>query len=309
MSDSNTPVAPDTDDLEAFEDLFHGEDTPEAPEDAEEQDDATVNDEDDSLAEDDSEDEQDDDGQEPAPKKNRFQERINDLTAKAKDAERREKAWEDKYNELLSKSESKPQPKVETADGAPTPDDKLEDGSDKYPLGEFDPAFIRDLTRHTINEESAKAEAEQAEREKENERKAAEAQLVNEWTGKLEASKERYPDLLEKNEALVETFADIEEGYGEYLATTIMQMDHGVDVIYFLANNPVEAKRIVSLGPIKATVALGRLESQFFESADKKKVSQAPEPPITNRGNSARKAIPADTDDLDAFEAEFYKKK
>ena len=76
----------------------------------------------------------------------------------------------------------------------------------------------------------------------------------------------------------------------------------------------LEAKRIVDLGPTKAALALGRIEARFANAANPKaapKVSKAPTPPARlNRGSAqAMPDVPGDTDDLDAFSRQFFKKR
>lgn len=328
-------VDPNTDNLDDFSALFHGEakeleEVKDAtPESAEDEDGSVTPEgetdaEDDALVEtdDDATDEAEDDGdtdapEPPAKKKSRFQERIDELTNRAKEAEARERETARKVEEILAREKAKetaakPEPKADVE--GPTPDDLKEDGSEKYPLGEFDPAYIRDLTRFTISQETERAKAEAAQEAEQRKVQEAQAQLATEWSGKLESATERYPDLLEKNAALESTFRDIEPQYGEYLATTIMSMDYGPDVLYYLGNNVEEAKRIAASGPLKATIALGRLEAKFADAAAEKqlqkpKVSKAPVPAPVNKGTAVNKTVAPDTDDLDAFSAMFFAKK
>lgn len=245
----------------------------------------------------------------PKPvKKDRFQERINELTAGKREAERQ-------LQEALSKLESKttPESKTDPAQG-PQPTDTLEDGTDKYPLGEFDPLYIRDLTKHTLTAESYAMKQAEARENEQRQADAQKAELQTQWQTKLEPAKERYPDFEEKGEQLLSTFDGIDQAYGEYLASTIMSMDYGTDVLYHLANHPELAETIVKSGATRATIALGRLESMFIKDADevektRPKVSAAPPPPPQNKGTSTARSVPADTDDLDAFETAFFQKR
>lgn len=337
---ANEPVAADTDDLDAFTNLLYGkaeeavveeevkEESPESddsntdeavdgnPDDADET--PEVEDEDDS-SDAEPEDEADDDGQEvklAGRKKKTAQERISEITAKLREAERREA---DALRRLTEReaAEDNPQKEQKTdtlEDGAPDPDATLEDGSVKYPLGEFDPTYIRDLTKFTIRREQEEARREDQEAAIRAQEETARRELITEWEGKLETATAEYPDLRTKAASLEDTFVDLDQGYGEYLATTIMSLDKGPDVLYYLANNLNEAQKIVDMGPAKATLALGRLEAQFIkdEKGEVKKVvkeSKAAPPPPRNRGGTASVSINGDTDDLDAFEKAFYKKK
>ena len=198
-------------------------------------------------------------------------------------------------------------------------DDKNEDGTDKYPLGMFDEAYQDDRFNY-MKEKFIAEQREALEREaQEAETRRAQEALTNSWNEKLDPARERYPDFNEKGENLLETFADLDPAYGEYLTAMIMSMDYGPDVLYFLSNNIDEAERIVKLGPQGATIALGRIEARFDRASDedgeretkpRPKVSKASPPPPRNRGsNAALPEVTDDTDDLDAFSAKLFKKR
>ena len=139
---------------------------------------------------------------------------------------------------------------------------------------------------------------------------------MTEWQGKLEdAIETKYPDMLERNLELQETFVDLDPDYGSYLANVIMSMDRGTDVLYYLGSNIEEAKAIAAMGPTRATIALGRIEARFTDSEEpepvkKVKVSKAPVPPATlNKGGSATMPVSHDTDDLEAFERKLFSRR
>lgn len=253
----------------------------------------------------------------PKPKKNRFQERIDEVVGKQREAERKAEELERRLTEALQKLEKNPEPtpKKEEVKG-PKATDLNEDGTEKYPLGEFDPTYIRDLMRYTLDEET-KIRQENAKKEEEaRAREEAQAELQASWNEKLVPAKERYPDFVEKGEQLLGTFEGIDEAYGNYLTTTIMDMEYGPDVFYYLANNVDEAQKIVQSGAKKATIALGRLEAKFAAAEEEKqrarpKVSQAAPPPEhLNKGTSvARPSIRGDEPNLDDFAAAFFKKR
>jgi hypothetical protein len=335
--EDNTPVVEDGEQsLDDFATEFFGQkaeqpeqaSSEESEEDAPLEDDANTEDtttEDDALAENEDENREDagegDDEPEAKPKKNRFQERIDELTAGRREAERKLQEAMERLTALENKAEPQttktntPSQKGVTQDGTPSPNDQNEDGTDKYPLGEFDPKFAADVVRHTLQverdimNEQLRQEAEQKAMDEQQ------AALQSSWNDKLNPAKERYPDFTKKGELLTETFENIDQAYATYLTSTLMSMDYGPDVLYYLANNLDEAQKIVQSGPTKATITLGRLESKFADADDTKqkarpKVSNAPNPPAhQNKGSAtARASIAPDTDDLDAFTKEFYKR-
>lgn len=331
-TETNITVEPISDDLDTFAAEFFGQNnaTPEPAssdkekiEDDKESDasktDATHEEGDDDTTPTDDEtdetegDEEEGDKPEPKPKKNRAQERIEELNKKYRETER-------KLQELQAKLEQKeqtpaPTPEKQAENTKPSPTDTNEDGTDKYPLGEFDPAYILDLTDYQFEARVKAYEAKQAEQASQSQADEARAHLTANWQEKLGPAQERYPDFQEKGQQLVDTFAGIDSNYGEYLTAVIMDMDYGPDVLYYLSNNVDEANQIVQSGATKATIALGRIEAKFADAAEEKrkarpKVSQAPTPPPTNKGSAVAQAdIADDTDDLDAFAQKFFKKR
>lgn len=328
----------DTDDLNEFSELFHGNAKPkEDNDDTNEEEDVTENeevndlatedddgDEDEVTEDDDSLDEDDDSDDDTSTKKpkSRFQKRIDELTADKREAERRVAELERRFAELEKRdnqpSNKSQEPKNDSAVQAepdstePSPEDKNEKGEAKYPLGEYDPAYIRDLARYTIDQERKAIQAEEEKARTEAAEKEVKNKLQAEWAEKVKTDAAKYEDFFEKGAELEGTFQSIDTAYGEYLANTIMAMDKGPDVLYYLASNLDEAQKIVNMGPTMATVALGRLESAFIDAASgtpaKPKVSKASPPPPINKGTKGRVSVADDTDDLDAFAKKFYSK-
>lgn len=337
MSIEENNASPDiSDDLDLFSADFFGQKKPETgpsnPEDDSQTPDADAPEriedtpsspEDDAS---DSDDGTDVKADEQPKKKNRFQERIDEVVGKQRETERK---LADALAELERlKTTEKPtepiQTKKELGVVGPNPTDKNDDGSDKYPLGEFDPSYIRDLAKHTIQEERKaflefqEQQQQEAAQKAEQQRQLEERQKLEEgWNQKLVPALERYPDFQDKGQAFVESVNQkVDPTYAEYLTNILMNLEYGPDVFYHLANNPDEAMAIIASGPHKAPAALGRLEAKFAFAAEEKqnarpKVSQAPEPPAhRTKGNSAAVPdIPADTDDLDKFEKAFFNKK
>lgn len=319
-NEPNDPVFvdPNTDDLDAFTDLFNGK--AKVKEDEVEIDDVEPVDEDDDTdvdtqdtevdeAPDGDDDSADDEPEEkPKPKKvNRFQERINELTAKAREAERALEALRAEQAQKQAEPTKQATPVVQ--DTGPDPDAKNEDGSDKYPLGEFDPQYIRDMARHTIDKEWTARKEQEAAEQNQRQIEAARAELQNQWIEKLTPMTEQHEDFLDKTMELESAFDGLDPAYSDYLVQTIKSLDHGPEVLYYFANNLEEAKRFVQSGPLNATLALGEINAMFKGNTRKEtKVSKAPPPPQVNKGSKTRVAVTPDTDDLDAFSELFFKK-
>lgn len=326
MSTNENPVDSTDLDLDSFSDELFGR-TPSTPEPASSEEPSVDEDVDTDAPTDDTQPEETDtlenedeleqeEEEAPKPKKTRFQERIDKLTGEAREAQRERDELRARL-EKLEKGSPEPVPAAKKEPGtAPSPTDKNDDGTDKYPLGDFDANYIRDLTKHTLQQERAAIEKAETEKRQLAERESQATALASNWNEKLEPAKERYPDFQEKGEQLIDSFEGIPPAYGEYLTGTLMAMDYGPDVLYYLANNVDEAKKIIAMGAQKATIALGRIEAKFaLAEAEKQtarlKVSNAPEPPQhQNKGSAvSRVEVPDDTDDLDAFEKKLFKKR
>ena len=327
---TDTFVAPDTDDLDAFNSLMYGSAKPAEVAVADDADDDSSLDDvlDDTPNDDTNLDPADDVTPEPEPdpepvqpkKKQTAQERITELVAKQReaeriaDAERLERAnLQIKLAELEARLNApKPEPTLVTtapADDTPSPTAVNEDGTLKYPLGEFDPKYIADITRHTIDQVTKENERKVEEARQTQAAQAANQQLETQWQGKLAEAEKTIPDLRTKGQELVGTFANLSPDYGQFLAQTIMGLETGPEVLYHLANHLDEAKAIVDKGPLGAAIALGRLEARFAKSGEsaKPRVSAAPRPaPSTARGIAVGGQVAGDTDDLDAFSAAFF---
>lgn len=330
MSDSNTPVDIQIDDdLDAFTaDFFGQNDAQETPasvtgdeEDNTEVDalEPTVTNDDDAVE---TEDEVD---AETAPvvekPKTPTQKRIDEVVGKQREAERQlateksaREALEARVAELLAQN-VKAAPVGEAEDIGPMPSDVNPDGSDKYALGEFDPEYIRDLIKYENNRDRAEYEAQSRQRADLADMAAQKAAIEDNWKEKIGPAKERYPDFDEVSQHLVASFEGLDQAYGEYLVATLQSMDFGPDVLYYLAQNPDEANKIVASGPNKATIALGRIEAKYAIAEAEKvvakpRVSNAPPVPPQNKGtHAAVTEVPDDTDDLEAFTAKLFKKR
>lgn len=325
MVDTNISV--DTDNLDDFALLYEGkaevkevdasEDNPLANEQTEEPD-PVEKDIDPVEAEEEvdipDEDQKESDKLNLKPKKKSVQERIDELTAARREAEREAEAARAELAELkkaqpkIEEKVTTPAPAVETAKG-PSPDAVLETGEAKYPLGEFDPQFISDLADHIFTRKSQEMDAREEAKRQEAETFAAVQALNESWQERVAEVTETLPDLQEKGVKLEPILSGLPKELGEYVAQTIMSLEHGPEVLYYLADNLGEAQKMFSGGARTATLGLGELNAMFKrKEAPVKKVTEAPEPPARNRGNAARFEVADDTDDLAAFGKKFYNK-
>lgn len=255
-------------------------------------------------------------------KKNRYQERIDELTAARRAAEReaqeaKEELERVKQQQKTTEPTPEPEKVVETGTEPrePSPYDKNEDGSDKYPLGVYDPAYMRDNMQYLFNVQELQRKREEAQIAEQRRLEEARNSLQSSWNAKLVDAQERYPDFREKGEQMLAVFQGIDEVYGQYLTDTLMEMDAGPDVFYYLASNVEEAQKIVNAGPRKATIALAKLEAEIAGTTRKPKatptnVTKAPEPPPQVKGagviRSSQDIVPGD---LESFSKVLFSKK
>jgi hypothetical protein len=173
---------------------------------------------------------------------------------------------------------------------------------------------VKDTIQHALAEERKALETQKAEQDKLSAEDQYRATLQDSWNEKLEDVRERYPDYEDKGQQMLDVFSNIDPNYGQYLVDTLMELDAGPEVFYYLANNLDEAEEIVNAGPRKATIAFAKLEAQLAGTPTTKtpavKVTKAPTPPPQNKGSAVSKgSVPPDTDDLDAFSKVLFKKK
>lgn len=219
------------------------------------------------------------------PKGKTVQQRIDELTAKAREAERREAEARAEL-ERLKKPEAKAEEGDKPKDGPPDPND--------YEFGEVDVKFITDTARYEARQEYAR----QAE-----EGRVVEAisKLDAKWETNKAAAAERYPDFDDKVTASASR--------GEWpcplpVSLAIKDSEVGADVAYHLATHVDEAKALAGMHPLEQARAFGRLEARFLnrEQGERKTTSAPPPPDNRVRGAGGKFAVSADTPDFAAFE-------
>lgn len=232
------------------------------------------------------------------PKKDPSQERIDELTARARDAERdRDKAYETLRAKGIDPS---------SADDLDLSVPEAPDPS-KFEFGENDLDYIKAVAKHDarieVLEDQAKARF-----------TAEAANLDAKWTKNLVGAATRYPDF---DEVVVQGGKDQKWACPPVIAVAVKDSDYGPDIAYQLAKDPDEAKRISKLSPLEQAREFGRIEERHHAKAERAKrkaeadggkpkpriVSRAPEPPKRHvRGGGGTHGVSADTDDFAAFD-------
>ena len=188
------------------------------------------------------------------------------MTWKAGEAERRADALAQEVERLKSA------PPASAQEAEPDPNDTA-----KYPAGEFDPKYMRDIGRFYARQEFA------AERQRiEQEGRQREAQQVR---AAFEAK------LTEKDEGAFRLLNDPSLPATEAMAEVVFTSDKGVQIADWLGRNPSECARIAALSPIRQAHELGKLEARLTAPPP---VSKAPAP-IPTVGTRAHAAFNPET--------------
>lgn len=202
--------------------------------------------------------------EEAKPKGKSVQERIDEITAARREAEREAEFWRNKA--LASQPQEQQQ---EAPQGPPEPS--------SYEFGEADPAYIRDMVRHEMRQEL----------EQERQRTQLEtqvAQLEQGYAERLKTAREEIPDY---DDVVTKSAARGEWPCPPLVAIGIKESEVGPKVAHYLATNRDEAVSIANLSPIEQARAFGRLEARFLgQTAPQAKIAtNAPEPaPARTKG-------------------------
>lgn len=176
------------------------------------------------------------------PKRNRAQERIDELTRARRDAERRAQAAEAEVQRL-----TKPLP-------------LRQDATDE----ERQRAESRQSYREEMRDQAAETAKAAAQQAAESRRQIFEA--------KVEAIKDRAPDALAKFYAVP---------CSPMMADYLSESDKAGELASHLGSNPHEARRIAELPPARQAIELAKIEGRLSTAQEVRRVSQAPAPAAT----------------------------
>lgn len=204
-------------------------------------------------------------------KKNGVQSRIDELTRKAGDAQRRAD-----YYERLATANTAQNPAVDAA--KPTVD-QFDDYAD----------FVEAITdwkvaqsTQTIARDAAKGAA------------ANERQVL--YTDRLAEARATISDF----DSVMEKAQDI--SVAPHVAEAVLDSGRGPEIFYHMAQNPELAERLNGLSPTRAALEIGRIEAQLTAPAGRRQ-SQAPAP-ITPIATGSTTKVNLNTADMDTYIAE-----
>ena len=247
-------------------------------------------------------------------KKQTAQERIAEVVAKQRQAERevaKERSEKEdlfrRLQALEAKLEGTPQREApnpvpsgnEFGLVEPTENDLDASGEPKYPLGSFDPTFMRDINRYDRAVEKAYEAKVNDETRRQSAAMAEEQKMIDDWNVRLAETEKTSPKIREKAQSLVDALDDSDPQHMQVLAQTIMTLDNGPSVLEYLSDNLDEANKISRMPTNKALLHLGRLDGLFVISDDAGddepeeltpvRATQAPAPAKLARGSGTGK--------------------
>lgn len=224
----------------------------------------------------------------PKPKaKQTAQERIDELTAARREAERDR----DFYKEQALRA-----PTAKPAEAAPDPAPQGDGKPDPtaYENGVYDPQYVEDLTDWKVGR--ALAGHDQHRRQQEQVRTNVENYESR--------AKTLYPDGKPDGLKAFELLKEIPTSVYEIVGAS----DVGPKIAEHLGANPAEIARLERLSPILQARELTQLESRLTDPVKPtpKTATDAPEPAPTARGAGGRFQVSPDTDDFEAFQKQHF---
>lgn len=214
-----------------------------------------------------------DEGDQPKKPKDRVQKRFDTMTRRIRELER---ALVKKGGEAVA---GETQPRQEAPQPAATEQKpRLEDFANYE-------AFNEALTEWKVDQ---KLNA-NAQKRQQQERQRSNAQLQSERRERFQDSSEKARDKYDDYDELV--MSD-KNKVTPTMAALIADTDEPGEIAYYLAKNPEEARRIASLPPTKAAMAIGKLEDKLA-APPAKRVSSAPDPakPVARGGGGKTVAL------------------
>ena len=216
-----------------------------------------------------------DENGEPKKKMGGFQKRIQRLN-------NRLAAQEEEIARLRAGSTSTPAREPEAPKEPQPPDENSFNSYAEFKAA--DRKYISDLAEFKAEQKLQardKAKATEAEAAKAREQ---EAEAKTSWTKRLEAAHAAHPDLEELLEEDLPT--------SPVMQTFLMGSVHGGEMLHHLASHPDECRRIASLSPRGAELALARIEDEISakKPPEQKRTTNAPAPlqPLKGTGTVAK---------------------
>lgn len=267
----------------------------------------------------DADDGDDDDGdgeqtETPRQSSRSAKERIGKAVAKQRIAERRADAAEAKLDAMDRRMAALEAGKPLTAGNtAPKRDPNAPSPAD-YENGDIDARYIADLARYTAKKATAEDRAASDKIANDKQANDRRAELMKQRDAFEAKGAEKYDDF-------AEVAFDDDVPVSQVVGELCLESDHGPEILYTLAGNLKEAKRVYGMTPARQAAWFGAREAELSSEssgagdeddddepqvqrrAKGPKTTQAPQPTHTSlRGNSGSPRANASTTDFATFE-------
>lgn len=214
---------------------------------------------------------------EPKPKKT-AQDRINELTRKAREAEREREYW----REAALSGGKAPQQRAaqeQPRDAAPHPDD--------FRYGDADPNYLVALAKHEAKQEIRQ----EFEAREQSHRLTASLSTFDQKVAEL------FPDGEPEGLASLRSLPAIRQEITDVIFTS----DKGPLIADHLGDNPSALRRLESLPAHLVGFELAKIEQALSAPPPPNRVTKAPDPAPKPRGSGGQFAVAPDTNDFAAF--------
>lgn len=201
----------------------------------------------------------------------------------------------------------KPKPK---AAATPAPENEAaKPKPEDYEFGEYDPKYQDAMVEYRVEQSIAKLAAKNQAAQQEQAQRTAEAERTARWGNVIEKGAAKNPDFEAK---VLKSTADWK--LSKQMWEMAVDSEVGDDVLYALASDPAESRRIFDLPLVRQAAEFGKLEARFVqpkpgegESTAKDGAAghlpKAPKPQTRVRGAGGQYKTDAGTKDFAAFEA------
>lgn len=253
---------------------------------------------------DNSGDDGEDEGEEEKPKKRSTAQYVRDLKRELKEEKQARAAQEARIAALENGGLQNKNSNDSSSDTRPAPDPN---DATKYPLGVLDDGYIEDkIEWATAKALDGRRQTEQAQAEQ-----AKAEQHVAELRTKAETLAASGDELFDDyQEVVVEPAMRGDWPITETTFVAATEAKHGPEILYELAKDKAEAKRVFELSPLKQLKYILDKDAEIATKRTARRKPQAGEPPQNSPGGrNASNPIRPDTENLDDFRKLFYAKK
>lgn len=219
--------------------------------------------------------------QEDKPKfKGGFQKRIDELTRRSYDAERRAQQLEQQLRQVQTspppQAQDKPAPKITDFQDI-----------DSYNLAVA--TWAKDQAIEALRAESRQASQRTAQEQSQRQQQIAVQTAVETFNAREIDTAAKHADYYEvANSPLMVQIRDARPD----IASAVIDSEHGPEMVYFLGKNPQAAQALARMHPIAAAREIGRIEQMFMQP--KAQATNAPPPPRQVGGNASAERRPED---------------